>query len=48
LLACPIADCGLSGATTITSPISFIADINVLIPGAEIPSSFVTNIKGFF
>jgi len=42
------ADWGLSGATTTTSPISFITEIRVLIPGADIPSSFVTNIKGFF
>ena len=47
-MACPIPDCGLSGATTITSPISLITDIKVLIPGAFIPSSFVTKISGLF
>ena len=34
--------------TTTTSPISFITDIKARIPGADIPSSLVTNIKGFF
>ena len=48
VIACPIADCGLSGATTTTSPISFITSINFLMPGAVIPSSLVTSIRGFF
>ena len=48
VIACPIALCGLSGATTTTSPILFITFINDLNPGAVIPSSFVINIKGFF
>ena len=41
-------DWGLSGATTTTSPISFITEIKFLSPGALIPSSFVTNINGLF
>jgi hypothetical protein len=36
----------LSGATTTTVPISDITAINALIPGAKIPSSLVTRIKG--
>jgi hypothetical protein len=36
----------LSGATTTTVPISDITEIKARIPGAVIPSSFVTNIKG--
>ena len=43
-IACPIPDCGLSGATTITLPKCFTAAIRFLIPGAVIPSSLVTNI----
>ncbi len=46
VMACPIALCGLSGATTITSPISDITSIKALIPGAETPSSFVISING--
>ena len=46
VIACPIPDCGLSGATTTISPMSFIIDIKVLIPGAFMPSSFVTKISG--
>ena len=38
---------GFDGATTTTFPISFMTDISVLNPGADIPSSFVTKIKGF-
>jgi len=34
--------CGLSGATTITSPILLAMAISFLIPGAVTPSSFVT------
>ena len=45
-MACPIPDCGPSGATTTTSPISRTTSINARIPGAEIPSSFDTNING--
>ena len=48
VMACPIPDCGLSGATTITSPMFLTTDIKVLIPGAFIPSSFVTKISGLF
>jgi hypothetical protein len=47
VMACPIADCGESGATTKTSPISFMISIKVRRPGAVIPSSLVTRIKGF-
>jgi hypothetical protein len=47
-MACPMPLCGLSGATTTTSPILFITLIKVLIPGAVIPSSLVTRISGFF
>jgi hypothetical protein len=41
-----VALCGLSGATTTTVPISAITAISARIPGAEIPSSLVTKIKG--
>ena len=44
-MACPIPDCGPSGATTTTSPISLTTSISARIPGAEIPSSLETNIK---
>ena len=47
-MACPMPDCGLSGATTMTSPISFKTLINDRKPGAVMPSSLVTRIKGFF
>src|SRR5690606_22105727 len=47
VMACSIPACGLSGATTTTSPNSIIYRINALRPGAVIPSSFVTRIKGF-
>ena len=47
-MACPIPDCGPSGATTTTSPISLTTSINARIPGAEMPSSFDTNINGLF
>jgi methyl-accepting chemotaxis protein len=46
VMACPMALCGLSGATTTTSPIVCITEIKVLIPGAVIPSSLVTKIRG--
>ena len=42
-----MADCGESGATTTTSPISFIISINIRKPGAVIPSSLTTKISGF-
>ena len=45
--ACPIALCGLSGATTTTSPRCFMASTKLRIPGAVIPSSLLTSIKGF-
>ena len=48
VIACPIADWGLSGAITTTFPISFITSIRDLIPGSVIPSSLVTKINGFF
>ena len=35
-------------ATTTTSPKVFITSINARIPGAVIPSSFMTKIRGFF
>lgn len=47
VIAWPVPDWGLSGATTITSPISDMISIRHLIPGALIPSSFVTKIRGF-
>src|SRR5690554_3252459 len=48
VMACPLPDWGLSGATTTTSAISFIQSIRALIPGAVIPSSLVTRMSGFF
>src|SRR5690606_25731842 len=48
VIACPIPDCGLSGATTTTSPSCCISSSNTLIPGAVIPSSLTTKIVGFF
>ena len=48
VIACPMPLCGLSGATTTTSPIVFITSIRVLIPEALMPSSLVTRISGFF
>ena len=47
VMACPMALCGLSGATTTTSPISLITAISARIPGAVMPSSLVTSISGF-
>ena len=47
VIACPIALCGLSGATTTTSPNSFITSIKARIPGATMLSSLVTSISGF-
>ena len=46
VIECPVAHWGLSGATTTTVPISDITAIKALIPGAEIPSSLVTKIRG--
>lgn len=48
VIACPMPDCGRSGATTNTSPSSLTIEIKVRIPGAFIPSSLVTKIKGDF
>ncbi len=42
-----MALCGLSGATTTTVPMSFITEMSMRIPGAVMPSSLVTRIKGF-
>src|SRR5690606_36503338 len=47
VMACPMPDWGLSGATTTTSPSSFMVRIRALRPGAVIPSSLVTNMSGF-
>jgi hypothetical protein len=44
--AWPMALCGLSGATTTTSPKCFTASTNDLIPGAVMPSSLVINMSG--
>jgi len=46
VIACPIPDCGLSGAMTNKSPKGFTASINERIPLEKIPSSLVTKIKG--
>jgi hypothetical protein len=46
VMACPMPLCGLSGATTITFPISAATEINVRMPGAFMPSSLVTKIVG--
>ena len=46
VIACPIADCGLSGATTITSPNFFIVATRARMPGAVMPSSLVTRMIG--
>jgi 5'-nucleotidase len=39
---------GINHGSNTKLPNSFITEIKALIPGAVIPSSFVTNIKGFF
>jgi len=44
--ACPIPDCGLSGATTWISPRSKTASARELMPFEEIPSSLVINMSG--
>ena len=48
VIAWPIALWGASGATTITSPKVVATSMSALIPGAVMPSSFVTKINGFF
>src|SRR3990172_9133197 len=48
VMACPMADCGLSGATTTTSPNFFMTSTKAASPGALIPSSLVTSIMGLF
>src|SRR5678815_937323 len=48
VIACPMPDCGLSGATTTIFPRSFTASTRFMMPGAVIPSSFVISITGFF
>src|SRR6186997_1746887 len=47
VIAWPMPDCGLSGATTIIFPRSFTASTRFLIPGADTPSSLVIRITGF-
>lgn len=47
VMACPILDCGASGATTITFLSFCISSNSILIPGAVIPSSLTTKIIGF-
>src|SRR6185436_8525380 len=47
VIAWPIPDWGLSGATTIIFPRSFTASTRLSIPGAETPSSLVIRITGF-
>ena len=46
VIACPMALCGLSGATTITRPNAIISSAKVRIPGAKMPSSLVTRMRG--
>ena len=46
--ACPIPDCGLSGATTWMSPRSKTASARELMPFDEMPSSLVINMRGRF
>src|ERR1700733_12426065 len=46
VMACPIPDWGLSGATTTTFPRSFTASTRLRMPGAMIPSSFVIRMTG--
>ena len=48
VMACPIPDCGLSGAIIIISPISFIEFNKEDNPLARYPSSLVNKIKGDF
>ncbi len=47
-MACPLPLMGPSGATTQTSPKSLAISVKTLMPGAEILSSFVMRIRGFF
>src|SRR6202008_4570230 len=47
VIACPIPDWGLSGATTTILPRSFTASTRFIMPGAVMPSSFVIRITGF-
>ena len=47
VIACPMPDWGLFGATTKTLPNDLATAINSDIPLACIPSSFVTNITLF-
>jgi len=44
--ACPMPDCGLSGATTTTSPKGKTASVNASIPLEYTPSSLVTRMRG--
>jgi hypothetical protein len=44
--ACPIPDCGLSGATTTISPKGSTASVRASIPFEYTPSSLVTSISG--
>jgi hypothetical protein len=46
VMACPMALCGLSGATTMTSPRVFMHSIRCEIPGEVIPSSLLIRIRG--
>lgn len=46
VMACPMPDCGPSGATTVTWPISLITSISAFMPIAVIPSSLTTKIEG--
>src|SRR5436190_5348432 len=46
VMACPMIDWGLSGATTTTLPRSFTASTRFMIPGAVTPPSFVISITG--
>lgn len=48
VIACPIPDWGLSGATTTICPRSLTASTRACIPGAVMPSSFVIKITGLF
>src|SRR5690349_52142 len=48
VIAWPMALCGLSGATTMTRPNAFISSTSAWMPGAWMPSSFVTRINRSF
>src|SRR5229473_4979114 len=46
VIACPMAECSVSGATMLTAPSSRIAAIRACRPGEATPSSLVTRMHG--